>query len=398
MLTTRSTGYLRLSPLEVAMGLPTTASAEALPQPEIPPPTSGARAVLREVLAQTLEAGPVFVAFSGGRDSSAVLAVAVSVARERGTALPVPVTYRYPGDGDADENEWQDMVLRHLGVTEHVVIDITDQQRILGPSARESMATRGLVWPASVNIDHEMLSRVRGGVLLTGEGGDELFSGRRSAPLARLRRTVRRRHRPRPGDVRAAVRTLLPQGAALRTEAERVQGTMAPWLRGHAREEFVATVRDHQSEPVLWDRSIRVAAARPLARAVYHNLDLVARDYDVRLVHPLLEPAFVSAWIGDGGRLGVTGRTAAMRQLFDDVLPEQVLGRSSKAFFNASRFGAGERDFARHWDGRGLELEHVDPDTLRETWLHAELIGRSDIPLMAAWMASEGLPLEGPRP
>lgn len=380
------------------MGLPLTASAEALHQREIPAATRGARRVLREVLRKVIDSGPVFVSFSGGRDSSAVLAVAVSVAREHGVALPVPVTYRYPGDEDADEDEWQDLVLRHIGVTDRVVLDITDQQRILGPLAQQSMAMRGLVWPASVNLDHEMLSRVSGGVVLTGEGGDELFSGRRSAPLVRLRRTLRRRHRPSRHDLSAVAHALLPQRASVRAGAEQLQEKVAPWLRGRAREHFLDTVARHHAEPLRWDRSLRQAVQRPLPRAVYHNMDLVARDYDVRLVHPLLDPAFVSAWIGDGGRWGVTGRTVAMRQLFDDVLPQAVLGRSSKAFFNASRFGEGERDFARRWDGRGLELEHIDPDALREMWLSAELIGRSDIPLMAAWMASEGLPLEGPRP
>lgn len=397
MLTTRSTGYLRLSPIEIAMGLPRIESADVLPRAEIPAAASGARLVLREVLGKAMASGPVFVSFSGGRDSSAVLAAAVSVAREHGIDMPVPVTYRYPGDQDADEDEWQDLVLRHIGVTEQVVLEITDQQRLLGRLAKESMATRGLVWPASVNLDHEMLSLVSGGVLLTGEGGDELFSGRRSAPVASLRQTMLRGKRPRRRQLRAVGRALAPQRVSVRATAEQIQADFAPWLRGAAREQFIATGASHQSEPLRWDRAIRAAAQRPLSRAVYHNLDLVARDYNVHILHPLLDPEFVSAWIGDGGRFGVTDRTAAMRQLFDEVLPEPILARSSKSFFNASRFGAGERDFARRWNGQGLDVQHIDPDVLRRTWLTAELIGRSDIALMAAWMASEGLPLEGPR-
>ncbi|MEE6283046.1 asparagine synthase-related protein [Georgenia sp. MJ170] len=380
------------------MGQPLAESSGGLPQTELRDATCGARVALREVLRNIIVAGPVFVSFSGGRDSSAVLAVAVGVAREVGADLPIPVIYRYPGDHNANEDEWQELVLRHIGVTEQVVLEITDQQRLLGTRAQESMARRGLVWPASLNLQHEMYSVVSGGTLLTGEGGDELLSGRRSAPVARLRRTFQRRQRPGRHELRAAARSMLPQRATARSEAERVQAAVAPWLRGSAREEFLETVAEDLIEPLRWDRSIRHAATlRPVARAIYHNLDLVARDYDVDLIHPLLAPEFVSAWIRDGGMLGFTGRTVAMRHLFSDVLPEKVLSRSDKAFFNASRVGAVEHRFARGWDGGGLDLEYVDPEVLRRAWLSPELLGPGYTALMAAWMASEGLPLEGPQ-
>ncbi|MEE6287548.1 asparagine synthase-related protein [Georgenia sp. MJ173] len=377
------------------MGLPLTASARALPQPELAPATGGGRAALRQVLREFIGAGPVFVSFSGGRDSSAVLAVATSVARECGAALPVPVTYRYPGNRDADEDDWQDLVLRHIGLTDRVVLDITHQQRLLGRHVQESMATRGLVWPVTVNLQHEMFSLAGGGVLLTGEGGDELFRGRRSAPIAKLRRTVRRRQRPGGDDVRAVMRALRPQRRAER-DAQQVADGEAPWLRPGARDRFVETISSNMTDPLRWDRSVWHGAQRPHTRAVYHNLDLVAQDYDVQVHHPLLAPEFVSAWMSDGGRLGFTGRTDAMRHLFSDVLPEPILGRSTKAFFDAAHMGPLERGFARRWDGQGIDPEHTDPEVLRATWLNGDSIGQGDTALMAAWMASEGLPLEGP--
>lgn len=365
-------------------------------QTELSPTVGGARRALRDVLRDIVGSGPVFVSFSGGRDSSAILAVATSVARELGSDLPVPVTYRYPGDPNADEDEWQDLVLRHLGVTEPLVLDITEQHRLLGEPAQASMARRGLVWPVPANLQHEMYSQVGGATLLTGEGGDELLSGLRVAPVARVLRTFRRRRRPGRRQLWQAGRALLPQRVTTPGAAASLQQELVPWLRGTARDQFAAEIRRDLTEPVRWDEAIRKAAQRPLGRAVYHNLDVVAREYDVRLVHPLLAPEFVSAWMVDGGRWGFTGRTTAMRYLFDDVLPERILGRSSKAFFNTSRFGDAERAFARQWDGRGLDRDHVDPEVLRQVWLRDDVGGPCDTALMAAWMASEGLPLEGP--
>lgn len=55
---------------------------------------------------------PCLLAFSGGRDSSALLAVAVSVAHREGLPLPIPLIY--PGVAGTDESSWQYMILDHL--------------------------------------------------------------------------------------------------------------------------------------------------------------------------------------------------------------------------------------------------------------------------------------------
>lgn len=392
-----ATEYLRLSPLEIAMGMPLDESSAHLSQAQLPRAHGGARRALRTVLARMLHTGPVFVSFSGGRDSSAVLAVATSVAREHSWDLPVPVTHRYPGLASADEDEWQELVLGHLGIRDRVVLDITDQHYLLGDGARASMAVRGLVWPAAANLQHGMLDVARGATLLTGEGGDELLGARRSAPVARVLRTLRRHHRPSVAHLWYACHAVVRQPARdAAATARQVQHEIAPWLRGVARHRFVQFVADDSTEPLRWDRSVARTASRSLGRALFHNLDLVARDYDVRIRHPLHAPEFVAAWIADGGRWGFTGRTAAMRYLFADVLPEPILSRSTKAYFNGARIGPAERAFARQWDGRGLDPQFVDREVLRQAWLAEEPGGRLDTALMAAWMASEGLPLDGP--
>src|SRR5579884_3063930 len=66
--------------------------AEALPRPA----PGGLYAALESVLVAALSRPPCAVSFSGGRDSSAVLALATDAARRHGLELPVPVTMRFP--------------------------------------------------------------------------------------------------------------------------------------------------------------------------------------------------------------------------------------------------------------------------------------------------------------
>ena len=65
------------------------------------------RAALDEILVQELSQPPCLVSFSGGRDSSVLVAAALDVARRRGLPEPVSFTLRYPGAADAEESVWQ---------------------------------------------------------------------------------------------------------------------------------------------------------------------------------------------------------------------------------------------------------------------------------------------------
>ena len=58
---------------------------------------SSPRAALEAVVLRALLRPPCLVSFSGGRDSSLVLAIASDVARRHGLPLPVPATNRFPG-------------------------------------------------------------------------------------------------------------------------------------------------------------------------------------------------------------------------------------------------------------------------------------------------------------
>jgi len=77
------------------------------------------------------------VAFSGGRDSSLLLAVAADLAAREGLEPPIALTFRYPGDPAADESSWQEFVVAHLRAAhlpfEWVCRDITTELDVIGP-------------------------------------------------------------------------------------------------------------------------------------------------------------------------------------------------------------------------------------------------------------------------
>ena len=76
-----------LSPLEVASGLVFGLLPAAEAAPAAGPPEDPLEA-LEAAVRPALERSPCVVSFSGGRDSSAVLAVATQVARREGLPLP----------------------------------------------------------------------------------------------------------------------------------------------------------------------------------------------------------------------------------------------------------------------------------------------------------------------
>ena len=81
-------------------------------------------------------------------------------------------------------------------------------------------------------------------------------------------------------------------------------------------------------------------------------------------------------------------RTAAMRSLFGDLLPDAILARRSKAYFNRAFMGEETRAFAQRWDGSGLDHDLVDPELLRAEWLSDFPSAISTPLLQAAWLGS----------
>ncbi|WP_300016002.1 asparagine synthase C-terminal domain-containing protein [Pseudonocardia sp.] len=369
-----------MDPLEIAGGW--VFGYDPLPLP--PGPHPHPREALDRVLRRCLLRTPCVIAFSGGRDSSALLAAAVTVARREGLPLPVAITMSYPDVADADETEWQRQVLDHLGVVDRVVISVRDEHDPLGPIAAPLLRSHGVMWPPNFAPIRHLMDSARGGALLTGEGGDEIFGIKRITPLTKL---VRSRGR---GDRRLypmAVRALAPR----RVRRREVGGVYRPpWLREAVQEQLVRMHAEDLAETALhsghhaWQLAVRTGTRRG-----YETLQVLGAEVDVEHVQPFHDPGFVAAYAAVSGFWGWPGRTSAMRHLFDDVLPRAVLERQTKALFNNAVFTERTRGFAREWDGSGVDADLVDPDALREHWLSPVPHGPSMLLLQQAWLAAD---------
>jgi hypothetical protein len=343
------------------------------------------RRVLRVMLTPLLAEPPCFVAFSGGRDSSAVLAVATEVARAEGLEDPVPVTEVYPAVPESDETQWQELVIGHLGLDERIRIPITDENDLLGPTGCRGLLQRGLIWPPALQIKATTLNHVRGGSLLTGEGGDEVFSGRRAAPLPHL---SRRTPTARRIALRRSLEALGPRPLRRRRIRHEFEGDdLQPWLHRVVTDRHLRLVAaDMATEPLRYDRSVMWLNRRRGAAMSARNYRMVAAEFDVTLVEPLLRPSFLAAVGHLAGPLGFTGRTEAMRKIFGDLLPSSVVERGDKAAFNRAFMGSTTRDFARAWDGSGVNSTMVDAERLRREWLSERPSALSSVLLQSAWL------------
>src|ERR1700749_707865 len=97
-----------LEQLEIATGMglpasrPSRAARRPLTQTRLAAPGVSAREALESVIRPALERSPCLVSFSGGRDSSAVLAAAAALARREGLPLPIPATIVFPAAAATD--------------------------------------------------------------------------------------------------------------------------------------------------------------------------------------------------------------------------------------------------------------------------------------------------------
>jgi hypothetical protein len=360
---------------------PSSAGARPLPSP----PADGVRGALERAVLPALGHPPCVVSFSGGRDSSAVLALAVEVARRHGLADPVPATMRFPGAPETDETAWQDLVLGHIGIGGAKVLELRHELDALGPIATELLSRHGLRWPANAYMHVPVLRVARGGSLLTGVGGDELFATR-AAPHVLLARDPARRGRRA---LRAAAAAALPR--QLREVRLRRASSSVLWLKPAGNVLLAqALAREETAWPSRWDASVAHWYRSRAFAAVEGAVALVAEDANVNVVNPLIDPAVLAALADAGGPTGFPSREAAMRAVFGDLLPDEVLDRPTKAAFSTPFWGPATRAFAAGWDGTGVEPEHVDVQALRREWAAPHPDFRTALLLHAAWLSDHG--------
>jgi asparagine synthase (glutamine-hydrolysing) len=164
-------------------------------------------------------------------------------------------------------------------------------------------------------------------------------------------------------------------------------------LRDPARRARLAALEAQERDASLSYATSLLTVPRRRSQALAgHNRGLLAEPYDVSVVSPLLDPTFVRAMAVDGGFLGRGDRTAVMRRLAGDLLPNAVISRTTKAFFGGTYWGWQTRKFADAWSGRGVDTDLVDPDALRALWRSDTHNPLSSALIQAAWLADHSVP------
>jgi asparagine synthase (glutamine-hydrolysing) len=140
-----------------------------------------------------------------------------------------------------------------------------------------------------------------------------------------------------------------------------------------------------------WDVRTRQLLDQPAAQVLFANVKASIAECRLRPVLPFVDPQFLAALSREGGPLGFGGRGLVFDYLVGDLLPREVIFRSSKASFNETRWGDDEREFAREWDGNGFDSDWVDADILRAEWLSDNPHPVADFQLHVAWAAHHGI-------
>jgi Asparagine synthase len=379
------------SPIELASGIALGEYQDEQPLPDVPAGLTP-RAALEEAVVPALERPPCLVSFSGGRDSSGVLALAAFVARREGLPLPVPTTYRFPGVSEADESSWQELVVRHLGLADWHRTEVTDELELIGPEATAALRRHGVLLPFNCYVHAPLLRQAGGGSFLTGFDGDGLFGNWRWHRAASVRAL---QTRPRPHDLLTLALAAAPRRVRVAWVSLRERLPPRPWLRPHVEQAISrAWAFERGSEPTSWERRVEWYARRRAVVIPQLSLELLAQEARIRLLHPLVEPRFLAALARVGGPSARGApRAAWMHSLFADLLPERVLARPDKADVGAAHWGERARRFADEWDGSGVDEGVVRIDALREAWKAREWL--SATLLQVAWLASTNRETQG---
>jgi hypothetical protein len=299
-----------------------------------------------------LERTPCLVSFSGGLDSSLVLALATRTARRCGLPDPVPCTWRFSGAPEAEESGAQEAVVRALGLDDWQVLHAADELDLVGPVASRLLALQGTTHPVNLHLHLPLVELAAGGSLLTGVGGDQIFSGWR-----------------RPSTVTPGRRLKNRVPASLRAVGHQLRDRPLPWLRPHVEHRvWSAHLAELAAEPLTWDRRVPWHARRRGLQLGAAALERMAAARDVQLGNPLVDGAFVAGLARFGGDRPASTRLEVVTALAGDAVPAAVLHPRRKARFLDVFFREPTRRFLRTWDGAGVDPALVDVAALRRLW------------------------------
>ncbi len=352
-----------LGPLRPRRSL--TGTAHNAPRRDNPPSVLSA---LESSIRPALHRPPCLVSFSGGTDSSVVLAVADRLARREGLPRPVPVSFHFTDAPQANEDAAQRDVIREVGTQDWQRVLVDDELDFLGPVARALLTRHGVLHPANAFLHQPLLDLARGGSLLTGVGGDQVLGGWQQVPSWR---------RPWFWPGRGSV-----------------GGRRAPdfaWLRPHAvRRVRLRLARELTHQPARFDRRVAWHLQRRNLRLGLTSLSRMAEATEVLCVSPLTDRGFVDALAAAGGRAGfgpagLASRLALVSSVFEG-LPPSVVARRQKARFGEVFWRGATGDFVKNWDGTGVDQALVDGDALARIWASDQPAGGTALLLQHCWL------------
>jgi asparagine synthetase B (glutamine-hydrolysing) len=376
-----------LTPLEIACGA-VFGSETASVGPPARLEVTGATplAALEAAILPALLRPPCVVSFSGGRDSSSVLAVATRLARREGLPVPLPATNVFPKAPASDERAWQELVIAYLGLEDWLRIEHDDELDAVGPVAVQVLRQHGLVWPFNSHFHVPLLEAASGGSLLTGIGGDEVFGqGRRSRAALVL-----------GGRTRPVAKDVLRVGLAL--SPRRVRASV---LRRRSRPQLAWLTEDARSAAVeAWSSQAAAEPLRPAAKLAWWRrlrssrigieaIDRLGAERNVSVRHPLSDFAFLAAMGRTGHAIASLDRREAMRRVLGDALPEELYARTAKVHFDEAFWNRHSREFVDSWDGRSLDADVVDAEELSRLWRSGVAVANTFTLLQAAWIGSD---------
>jgi asparagine synthase (glutamine-hydrolysing) len=375
-----------LEPLDVATGFPYGKARGYVLRPPGLDPAITPLAALEAQIAPALLRGSVFVSFSGGFDSSLVLAAATSVARRLGVADPIPLTWRFTDAMRAQESDWQEAVVSELRLGDWQRLTATDELDWLGPVATEVLRAHGLLYPANSFLHAPLLALAKGGTLLTGVGGDQvlgLWRGRVLADLLAGRRT------PSPRDLGRIGLAMLPHPARTLVADARADPELA-WLTPLAKRELGRrTAAEIGGEPMWWRDKLPWRVARRDTELSLRSLELLAAAAGCQVASPLLAPEFVAALAHAGGRLGAGDRLATLQRWFAPVLPRSLDGRRDKALFGQVFWREASLAYAKEWEGGDTDAGLIDEKGLRREWRSERPNTRTALLLQQQWLTQD---------
>jgi hypothetical protein len=137
--------------------------------------------------------------------------------------------------------------------------------------------------------------------------------------------------------------------------------------------------------PPRYDRAIaRMVRSRHLTLGA-ETLARHAADHGAAALSPLADRRFAAALAAAGGRHGPRGRTAAMRAMAADLLPDELLARRDKAHFHEAFFGPPAREMAGRLT-RDVLPRVVEPEALRAALGAPVPDFRGTLMLQFAWL------------